>query len=104
MSQSSAGARRAPAKTRRAPERGNQATRGGDKRDRILDAAVRVFARKGFHATRVSEVANIMFGQFTRNFQAQLQQPADAPVAEAEPLSAASVAWAAAKGALHRSS
>jgi TetR/AcrR family fatty acid metabolism transcriptional regulator len=31
--------------------------RGGDKRERILDAAVRVFARKGFHATRVSEVA-----------------------------------------------
>jgi TetR/AcrR family fatty acid metabolism transcriptional regulator len=30
---------------------------GGDKRDRILDAAVRVFARKGFYATRVSEVA-----------------------------------------------
>jgi TetR/AcrR family fatty acid metabolism transcriptional regulator len=29
----------------------------GDKRKRILDAAVRVFARKGFHATRVSEVA-----------------------------------------------
>jgi TetR/AcrR family fatty acid metabolism transcriptional regulator len=57
MSQSSAGARRATAKPRRAPERGNQATRGGDKRDRILDAAVRVFARKGFHATRVSEVA-----------------------------------------------
>jgi len=31
--------------------------RPGDKRERILDAAVRVFARKGFHATRVSEVA-----------------------------------------------
>jgi TetR/AcrR family transcriptional regulator, fatty acid metabolism regulator protein len=31
--------------------------RGGDKRERILDAAVRVLARKGFHATRVSEVA-----------------------------------------------
>jgi TetR/AcrR family fatty acid metabolism transcriptional regulator len=31
--------------------------RGGDKRDRILRAAVRVFARNGFHATRVSEVA-----------------------------------------------
>jgi TetR/AcrR family fatty acid metabolism transcriptional regulator len=31
--------------------------RGGDKRNRILDAAVRVFARKGFYATRVSEVA-----------------------------------------------
>lgn len=31
--------------------------RSGDKRDRILKAAVRVFARSGFHATRVSEVA-----------------------------------------------
>jgi TetR/AcrR family fatty acid metabolism transcriptional regulator len=31
--------------------------RGGDKRERILDAAVRVFARKGFYLTRVSEVA-----------------------------------------------
>ena len=29
----------------------------GDKRERILDAAVRVFAKKGFYATRVSEVA-----------------------------------------------
>jgi len=52
----------------------------------------------------ISEVSNIMFGQFTKNFQAQLQQPADAPAEEAKPLSAASVAWAAAKGALHRSS
>jgi TetR/AcrR family fatty acid metabolism transcriptional regulator len=56
MSQS-AGARRVSPKVRRAPERGGQATRPGDKRERILDAAVRVFARKGFHATRVSEVA-----------------------------------------------
>jgi TetR/AcrR family fatty acid metabolism transcriptional regulator len=56
MSASSAGARRAPPKPRRAPERGSP-VRIGDKRDRILDAAVRVFARKGFHATRVSEVA-----------------------------------------------
>lgn len=31
--------------------------RTGDKRDRILDAAVKVFARTGFHATRVSDVA-----------------------------------------------
>lgn len=31
--------------------------RSGDKRDRILNAAVKVFARSGFHATRVSEVA-----------------------------------------------
>jgi TetR/AcrR family fatty acid metabolism transcriptional regulator len=29
----------------------------GDKRDRILRAAVKVFAKSGFHATRVSEVA-----------------------------------------------
>jgi TetR/AcrR family transcriptional regulator, fatty acid metabolism regulator protein len=34
-----------------------KASRGGDKRERILDAAVRVFAKKGFYATRVSEVA-----------------------------------------------
>jgi len=31
--------------------------KANDKRDRILLAATRVFARKGFHATRVSEVA-----------------------------------------------
>lgn len=31
--------------------------RAGDKRDRILQAAVKVFAKNGFHATRVSEVA-----------------------------------------------
>ena len=52
----------------------------------------------------ISEVSNIMCGQFTKNFEAQLKQPADAHVEEAKPLSAASVAWAAAKGALHRSS
>jgi TetR/AcrR family fatty acid metabolism transcriptional regulator len=56
VSQSSArSARRAggrSAERHAAPNR-----RGGDKRERILDAAVRVFARKGFHATRVSEVA-----------------------------------------------
>jgi TetR/AcrR family fatty acid metabolism transcriptional regulator len=49
MSESSLSSRRAPknAGTRRA----------GDKRERILRAAVKVFARSGFHATRVSEVA-----------------------------------------------
>lgn len=31
--------------------------RPGDKRDRILRAAVKVFAKSGFHATRVSEIA-----------------------------------------------
>jgi TetR/AcrR family fatty acid metabolism transcriptional regulator len=48
MSESSLSARRG---RRRAP-----AARG-DKRERILDAAVRVFASRGFHATRVSDVA-----------------------------------------------
>ena len=52
----------------------------------------------------ISEVSNIMFGQFIKNFQAQLQQPANTPAAEAEPVSAASLAWAAAKGAFHRQS
>jgi TetR/AcrR family fatty acid metabolism transcriptional regulator len=36
---------------------GAKKRRAGDKRDRILKAAVKVFARAGFHATRVSEVA-----------------------------------------------
>src|SRR5580700_11281349 len=49
MSESSLSARR-----RRPAVRG---ARTGDKRERILDAAVRVFAKKGFYATRVSEVA-----------------------------------------------
>ena len=52
----------------------------------------------------ISEVSNIMFQQFTKNFEAQLHQPADAPAAEAKPVSAASLAWAAAKGAFHRES
>jgi TetR/AcrR family fatty acid metabolism transcriptional regulator len=51
MSESSARDRRVP------PARPVASTRGGNKRERILDAAVRVFARKGFYATRVSEVA-----------------------------------------------
>jgi TetR/AcrR family fatty acid metabolism transcriptional regulator len=34
-----------------------RARRSGDKRERILNAAVRVFAKNGFYATRVSEVA-----------------------------------------------
>ena len=36
---------------------GDKRRRAGDKRDRILKAAVKVFAKSGFHATRVSEVA-----------------------------------------------
>jgi TetR/AcrR family transcriptional regulator, fatty acid metabolism regulator protein len=37
----------------RAPDRAG----GGDKRERILDAAERVFARQGFYQSRVSEIA-----------------------------------------------
>jgi carbon monoxide dehydrogenase subunit G len=52
----------------------------------------------------INEVSNVIFAQFIKNFQAQLRQPGDAPASEAKPLSAASVAWAAAKGAFHRNS
>lgn len=52
----------------------------------------------------INEVSNIMFAQFMKNFEAQLQQPADEPAAEAKPISAASLAWAATKGAFHRQS
>ncbi len=38
------------------PSRG-KGRRGTDKRERILRAAIKVFARKGFYATRVSEIA-----------------------------------------------
>jgi TetR/AcrR family transcriptional regulator, fatty acid metabolism regulator protein len=50
--------RHAPAAARRTSRSRRQpASARSDKRERILDAAVRVLARKGFHATRVSEVA-----------------------------------------------
>ena len=57
----------------------------------------------------ISEVSNIMFGEFTKNFQARLAQPANAPDAVAEaapgkPISAASVAWQTAKGVFRRDS
>ncbi|MBL9108943.1 MAG: TetR/AcrR family transcriptional regulator, partial [Myxococcales bacterium] len=38
-------------------EEAERPRRSGDKRERILAAAVRVFAKNGFYATRVSEVA-----------------------------------------------
>src|SRR5882762_11117149 len=41
-----------------APDRGDRGDRnGGDKRERILAAAERIFARHGFFAARVSEIA-----------------------------------------------
>lgn len=55
MSEASLSAKRKRAKPKKtAPAK---PARSGDKRDRILQAAVKVFAKNGFHATRVSEVA-----------------------------------------------
>jgi carbon monoxide dehydrogenase subunit G len=62
---------------------------------------VGILAQMG--ARMIHEVSNIMFAQFIKNFQAQLEHPADAASEEAKPVSAASLAWAAAKGAFHRS-
>jgi len=45
---------RTPTPTAKKPRKSKD---GSDKRDRILKAAIRVFARKGFYATRVSEIA-----------------------------------------------
>src|SRR5512132_2077692 len=39
------------------PDRPDRGDRGGDKRERILSAAERIFARHGFFAARVSEIA-----------------------------------------------
>src|SRR5215475_5317937 len=39
------------------PDRGDRGDRSGDKRERILSAAERIFARHGFFAARVSEIA-----------------------------------------------
>jgi uncharacterized protein len=55
----------------------------------------------------ITEVSNIMFGEFTKNFQARLAQPSDAPeaaAAAAKPISGASLAWQAAKGVFRRDS
>ena len=56
----------------------------------------------------ISEVSNIMFGEFTKNFQARLALPADASERPADvaanPISATSVAWQAAKGVFRRDS
>jgi TetR/AcrR family transcriptional regulator, fatty acid metabolism regulator protein len=59
MSESSLSLRGASGRSKKKPRSGpaSKGRRGGDKRDRILQAAVRVFAQSGFHATRVSEVA-----------------------------------------------
>jgi carbon monoxide dehydrogenase subunit G len=53
-------------------------------------------------ARMINEVSNIMFAKFIKNFKAQLERPTDAAPEEAKPVNAASLAWAAAKGAFHR--
>lgn len=60
-----------------------------------------VLAQMG--ARVIHEVSNVIFAQFLKNFQAQLKNP-EAIAPESKPLNAASVAWAAAKGAFHRNS
>jgi carbon monoxide dehydrogenase subunit G len=52
----------------------------------------------------INEVSNAIFAQFIKNFQAQLRNPEEAASSEAKPMSAAAMAWAAAKGAFHRDS
>ncbi|HWN67507.1 MAG TPA: helix-turn-helix domain-containing protein, partial [Haliangium sp.] len=51
-----AGSDRAAEKAEKA-DKANDKAAGGDKRERILDAAERVFARQGFYQSRVSEIA-----------------------------------------------
>lgn len=55
----------------------------------------------------ITEVSNVMFGQFTKNLQTKLQQPEGAselPSAEVKPVKATSVAWEAGKRLFHRDS
>jgi TetR/AcrR family fatty acid metabolism transcriptional regulator len=56
MSESSLSRKKAPRTAKKSAVPASSRSRG-DKRERILDAAVRVFAKNGFHATRVSDVA-----------------------------------------------
>jgi uncharacterized protein len=54
----------------------------------------------------ITEVSNIMFGEFTKNLQARLSQPDTASEvatdATNEPINAGSLAWQAAKGVFRR--
>ena len=45
------------AASKRGRSKGKREGAATDKRERILRAAIRVFARKGFYSTRVSEIA-----------------------------------------------
>jgi hypothetical protein len=65
---------------------------------------VGILAQMG--ARVINEVSNIMFGAFTKNFQARLAQPSDAAEnateAASTPIRAGSLAWQAAKGVFRR--
>lgn len=69
---------------------------------------VGILAQMG--ARVITEVSNIMFGEFTKNFQARLKQPAEPPEGQAgnagkpEPIKAGSLAWQAAKGLFQKKS
>ena len=55
----------------------------------------------------ITEVSNVMFGQFTKNLEARLQQPEaapDDPGTPVKPLQATSVAWEAGKKLFRRDS
>jgi carbon monoxide dehydrogenase subunit G len=56
----------------------------------------------------ITEVSNIMFGEFTKNFQEQLHHGSDAPTGqtpvstENQPVNGPSLAWQAAKGVFRK--
>jgi len=67
---------------------------------------VGILAQMG--ARVITEVSNVMFGQFTKNLESRLAMPVDSPESAAEgthkPLDAGTVAWQAAKGVFRRNS
>jgi carbon monoxide dehydrogenase subunit G len=67
---------------------------------------VGILAQMG--ARVITEVSNVIFGQFTKNLESHLAMPGDSPENAAEgthePLDAGSVAWQAVKGVFRRNS
>lgn len=67
---------------------------------------VGILAQMG--ARVITEVSNVMFGQFTKNLEARLAATGDSPENASEaarkPLDAGSLAWQAAKGVFRRNS
>jgi uncharacterized protein len=67
---------------------------------------VGILAQMG--ARVITEISNVMFGQFTKNLESRLAEPVGAAEtaadAENKPLNAGSLAWQAAKGVFRRES